>query len=105
MVLQYLLDNFPGAGTFINQTRRTSLHIICQNKNVTLGMVQLLIDAAPDSVRHGDNQGGLPLHVLCLNHNLDDGAAIDILKLLLERCPESARHDIPPDRIVLPRTH
>ena len=58
-------------------------------------MVKLLIDAAPDSVRHGDNQGGLPLHVLCLNHNLDDGAAIDILKLLLERCPESARHDIP----------
>ena len=94
-ILRYLLRIFPSAGTFINRSRNTPMHIICHNKNVTLGMVQLLIDAAPDSVRHEDSHGGLPLHCLCVHKNLDDEVANNILKLLLKKCPESARHDIP----------
>jgi ankyrin repeat protein len=94
-ILRYLLRIFPSAGTFINRSRNTPMHIICHNKNVTPGMVQLLIDAAPDSLDNEDSHGGLPLHCLCVHKNLDDEVASNILKLLLEKCPESARHDIP----------
>jgi ankyrin repeat protein len=91
-ILRYLLDNFPGAGTFIDRNMNTPLHIICQNKNVTLGMVQLLIDAFPDSLRHENNKGLMPLHRFCGTKNLDDGIGLEILKLFLEKCPESVRH-------------
>jgi ankyrin repeat protein len=55
-------------------------------------MVQLLIDAFPDSVRNENNYGLMPLHQLCFNNNLDEEIAVAILKLLIERCPESVRH-------------
>ncbi len=92
-ILRYLIKYFPRASSSIEEyTRDTSLHIICLNKNVTLGMVRLLVDSAPDSVRHENNGGRMPLHQLCGNNNLDDEVALDILKLLLVRCPESVRH-------------
>jgi len=91
-IIRYLLEYFPGAGTFVIQNRNTPLHCICNNKNVSHGMVQLLIDAFPASVHNENNKGFMPLHVLCQNKHLDDEFAVDILKLLLKRCPESARH-------------
>jgi ankyrin repeat protein len=92
-ILRYLLEYFPGAGIFIDNSRSTSLHIICNNnKNVTQGMVKLLIDAFPASVRNENHKGFMPLHCLCRNENLDDEIGLDILKLLLEKCPESVRH-------------
>ena len=66
-LLRYLLYNFPGAGTFVNQNRSTSLHIACVNKNITLSMVHLLIDAFPTSLGHEDKNGLMPLHQLCGN--------------------------------------
>jgi ankyrin repeat protein len=106
-ILRYLLHNFPGAATFINTNwhdyinGNTALHVICQNDNVTLGMVHILLDAFPESVRHEAKKGNMPLHCLCRNRCEDDEEevprywdeiAVDILKLLLERCPESVRH-------------
>jgi len=89
-ILRCILDNFPAATTFPDLDGGT-LNIICNNKNVTLGMVRLLLDAFPDLRRENINGRILYLHLLCGNKFLDEEVAIDILKLLLERFPESAR--------------
>ena len=88
-VVKFLLKCNPH---LLSSSGKTPLHVICGNKFVTLNIVQLLIDAFPDSVRHEDNKGRMPLHKLCNNKNLDDEVGLEILKLLLERCPESVRH-------------
>jgi ankyrin repeat protein len=89
-VVKFLVDCSPAA---IRSTGQTPLHIICINNNVTLKIVQLLIDAFPDFLHHEDNIGLVPLHLLCANKNLDDKeGGLKILKLLLEKCPESVRH-------------
>jgi ankyrin repeat protein len=93
-ILRYLIKNFPRASrsrSIIEDTRVTPLHCICLNKNVTLGMVQLLVYASPNSLRHENNNGYMPLHALCGNRHLDE-VGMEILKLLLEKCPESVRH-------------
>jgi ankyrin repeat protein len=92
-ILRYLLDIFPGAGTHLDEEKHSALQKICHNNNVTLGMVQLLLDAFPESVCTEDVYDAMPLNTFCcFTNNLDDEVAVDILKLLLERCPESARY-------------
>ena len=51
-ILRCLIEYFPGAAAFADSSRSTPLHnaLYC-NKYSTLGMVQLLIDAFPDSLR------------------------------------------------------
>jgi hypothetical protein len=91
-ILRYLLEYFPNAARHADEEgRQLPLHYICHNKNVTLGMVQLLIDAFPDSVHHEGENGGMPIHSLCITKNSDGSVGLEILKLLLERCPESVR--------------
>ena len=95
-ILQFLLDYFPYAAKAtdddaIDYCGGLPLHFIFENSNVTLGMVQLLIDAFPDSVRHGTNLNELPLHCLSNGENVDEEVAVEILKLLLEKCPESVQ--------------
>eukprot|EP00985_Skeletonema_marinoi_P009831 scaffold4617_cov165-Skeletonema_marinoi.AAC.1 len=70
----------------------TTLHLACENTHVTLNIVQRLVDAHRDSVRQEDDEGWMPLHYLCSNDELDDMVSVEILRLLLEKCPESARH-------------
>ncbi len=88
-ILRYLLENFPNAAIQQDNSRRPPLlhMILYRNKNVTLGMVQLLVDAFPWAGRHQSC-----IKTLCDNNNLDDSIGLEILKLLLERCPESVRH-------------
>eukprot|EP00985_Skeletonema_marinoi_P023133 scaffold15141_cov81-Skeletonema_marinoi.AAC.8 len=50
------------------------------------------ISVAPDSVRQINNVGAMPLHYLCRNEELDESAALEILKLLIEKHPEAVRH-------------
>ena len=93
-IIRCLLEYFPNAVKDVEDDRfeQLPLHNICHNKNATLGMVQLLIDAYPESVGHEGNNGWTPLHALCCNNNLDDeDLGLGIMKLLLERCPESVR--------------
>jgi ankyrin repeat protein len=52
----------------------------------------ILIDAFPDSLRHEDKKGWLPLHSLIHYKHLDEEVGLDVLKLFLERYPESVRH-------------
>ena len=34
----------------------------------------------------------MPLHYLCSNEDLDEEIGLEILKLLIKRCPESVKH-------------
>jgi ankyrin repeat protein len=92
-ILRCLLEYFPDAVNFTDSRLGLSpLHAICFNRNATRGMVQLIVDASPESLSRVDNDGWMPLHNLCNKKELEDNAASDILGLLLERCPEAARH-------------
>jgi ankyrin repeat protein len=96
-ILQFLLEYFPYAASATDDAADyycggLPLHFIFDNSNVTLGMVQLLIDASPDSVRHETNDNELPLHCLSNGPDVGEEVAAEILKLLLEKCPESVRH-------------
>eukprot|EP00986_Skeletonema_menzelii_P001125 scaffold304_cov80-Skeletonema_menzelii.AAC.19 len=89
-IIRYLLEYFPSAaGATYN--RCLPLHVACYNPNVTTGIIQLLIDAAPASVRSVTNKGNMPLHCLCNNAKVDDAAAIQILKLFIKKYPEAVR--------------
>jgi ankyrin repeat protein len=93
-IIQYLLECFPNAARKPAAQGQLPLHMACCNKNVTLKTVRLLIDAAPDSVRSADTDGRMPLHYLCHNNKVDEIAAIEILKLLIEMWPESVRQAV-----------
>ncbi len=105
-ILRCLLEYFPdAAGATMQRSTEgspvlTPLYtILLFNKNVTLGMVQLLIDAYPESLDRANNNHCNPLRYLCSNTNIDDTAAVDILGWLLERCPEAARRAEPSDAL------
>ena len=90
-IIRCLLEYFPAAAS-ANNGGWTPLHCVCYNKNVRNGIVQLLIDAAPDSIRSVTNMGNMPLHILCSNQYVDEMTAIEISKLLIEKYPEAVRH-------------
>ncbi len=92
-ILRCLLEYFPNAAGTTHSSGVTPLHtILFGNKNVTRDMVQLLIDAHPESIDKESSTGLItPLHALSRNKSLDDTTAVDILGLLLERCPEAVR--------------
>ena len=93
-IIQAPLEYFPAA---VNAAAGDDdgflpIHYACENKNVSLGIIRLLIDAAPDSVRRVDSYGNMPIHWLCSNKELGETTATQILKLLLEKYPESIQH-------------
>jgi ankyrin repeat protein len=101
-VLQFLLERNPDA---LGSTGETPLHIACKHgawfhwarvhhteKHIIVDAVRLLIDAFPDSLRREDDEGRLPLHLLCLNGDSDAEVMVEVLKIFLERCPEAVRH-------------
>ena len=92
-IFRCLLECFPAAVNDVDFGGQTLLHYACKNK-VSIGIIRLLIDAAPDSVRHEDNGGQLPLHCLCNNEELDEASAVAILRLLLEKHPESIQQHV-----------
>ena len=92
-IIRCLLEYFPdAAGTVVGDKGSVALHCACKNKNVTPGIIRILIDATSTSVRCEDNDGWTPLHYLCNNENLDETVSLQILKLLIEKCPEAVRH-------------
>ena len=93
-IIRCLLEYFPAAAATDDIIDgMMALHFACKSCNMSLGIIQLLIDAAPDSVRCADNKNYmLPLHKLCENTKLNEATAIEILKLLLKKYPDSVRH-------------
>jgi len=92
-IIRCLLEYFPAAANATDEFDWTPLHAACNNKNVTPNIMQLLIDAAPESVHSEDISGWMPLHLLCKNRELDETTALAILKLLIEKHPDSIRHE------------
>jgi len=86
----------------VSSSKRRALHSLdsmnvgdnnnSRHPNVTPKIIQFLIDAAPDSVRQINDVGAMPLHYLCCNKMVDEKKAMELLKLLLEKCPEAVRH-------------
>jgi len=63
--------------------RTTALHLVCRN-NPPIDVVEIFMNAAPDSVRLADAFGWLPLHYACAN-----GADEEVLRILANAYPES----------------
>ena len=96
-IIRYLLEHFPTAAHATNNVEDedekywTPLHAACSNKNITLDVVHLLINAmskAKEPLRSETSQGSLPLHVLCKNQGVGENEATTIVKFMLEQCPE-----------------
>jgi ankyrin repeat protein len=93
-IIKCLLEYFPDAANAIDEDGNVPLYYACKNKSATIGkIIQILVDAAPDSIRSKDIEGWTPLHNLCnSDSDMDEAAAIKILKLLIEKFPEAVRH-------------
>ena len=93
-IIRCLLKYFPAAvwGRADDDRRWSPLHYACDNPNVTLSIIQPLVDTAPNSVRCVTCYDETPLHHLCFNSEVDETAAIQILKLLVEKYPEVIWH-------------
>ena len=90
-MVQNLLTYYPDAANCTDDDGNTPLHVACSNNNVTVNIVHLLVDAAPNSIRSvSSNHGWTPLHYFC--NNGKDDEKMEILKLLLEKHPEAVRH-------------
>ena len=87
-IIARLLDHYPSASYYHHhRSGAMPLHYLCKNRNVTIGMVQLLVNSNPESVRHHDNSQKIPLNYL-MSHNNNKP---DILQFLIDQYPESVR--------------
>ncbi len=94
-IIRCLLEYFPDAANAIDDGNYgwTPLHLACGKRNMTLNIVKILIDAAPNSVRVVDNDGWMPLHHLsCDKGGEHKSNLIEIFKLLIKKCPEALQH-------------
>lgn len=72
--------------------KQSALAIACSNKKMSPEVVQLIMDLNLKMVEHEDiGDGCLPLHTLCRNSMLNEQSAIEIMKLLVTKYPESLR--------------
>ena len=69
-IIKCILKHFPAAVNVADDWERLPLTYACENSNVSLSTIQLLIDAAPESIHCEDCNGRLPLHRLCCNTEL-----------------------------------
>ena len=91
-ILKLLIRKYPEAVTRAAHHGILPIHIASRYRSGEF--CQVLIHAAPDSVRRVDNGGRMPLHYLCSRsgHDDDEAAALQVLKLLIEKYPEAAQH-------------
>jgi ankyrin repeat protein len=87
-IIRYLLEYFPGAASATDKIGSMPLHYAVLNKNITLDIVKLLIDDAPNSIRV-DVEGWMPLHLICSNRIIERVTA-EIIQYLLESFPDTA---------------
>ena len=89
-ILQLLIAKHPDAVRYANNSGSLPIHLACVSKSPEF--CQVLINAAPDSLSSVNRNGFTPLHCLCNTKNLDEMAAVKILKFLLEKHPAAVRH-------------
>jgi ankyrin repeat protein len=89
-VLNLLIDKYQEAAGHADNEGSLPIHLASQLRSGEF--CQILINAAPDSVSIVDSEGCMPLHYLCENDQVDDTAATQVLKLLIDKYPEAIRH-------------
>lgn len=73
----------------------TLLHVACSNPKISVEAIQIIIDECPYMLKEEyAHNGFLPLHNLCCNKDLDDESSIDILRLLVDKFPESVKTNV-----------
>jgi len=82
-VITLLIELEPSSVHLKDGNDSTPLHLACENKNVTLDMVQFISNAWPEAIRMRDIFGCLPIHNLCINGELDDDASLEILHFII----------------------
>ena len=73
----HIIKQDAGHGTY-------PLHIACENSNIDTRIIQIILDlsvSAQVDYNAGYPPPYLPIHSLCANRELDDEAALDILRL------------------------
>ena len=106
-VINFLVEHTPSSlmVTWQGGYGGNILHAACSNENVTLEIVQKLLDIeGGDGMVSGTTMLGnqYPIHILCKNAGLDDEISLEVLKLLADKCPEALRRA---DRGYLPIHH
>ena len=94
-----LQEKINALGPRLSSQNPLCVHRACGNKNVTLEIVQLLHNkwpgllhnTWPGALQLRDDDGWLPLHILCCNDDLDDTNSLDILRFMLEIDPNLSR--------------
>lgn len=83
-MVKFILQYIPEAAFVQTRSHKeTALHVMLQNKFVTPQVVQILVDAFPQSVWIQDTNGVTPIHALCAADYHDDSVKVDILDTLL----------------------
>ena len=88
-ILKFLIEKYPEAVQHADIDGQLPIHIACSKS--TPEFCQVLIDAAPDSIRSVTNYGWVPLHMLCCNREVDEATSIQMLKFFIEKYPEAVR--------------
>eukprot|EP00985_Skeletonema_marinoi_P007214 scaffold3154_cov90-Skeletonema_marinoi.AAC.2 len=94
-MVQCVIEHVPGAASAVNRRGATPLHVVCSNINVTRDIFRCVFEANPHALLAQDDFESNPLVYLCCNEALDETVAVEILTLILDECPESAKccHD------------
>ena len=79
----HTVDEVRRSAECLGEYNTTPLHLACKN-HPPADVVDVLLSAAPDTVKWEDSFGWLPLHYACAN-----GAVTDVLRELADAFPES----------------
>ena len=84
-LVKTIIHHAPEILQMKSQWGYTPLHFSCQQDDISLEIVTILLEACPESVKVVSNNGSwLPIHGACQNR-----ASIEVLDLLLQSYPES----------------
>ena len=88
-VVQYLVNTDPTILQDKGGLDQLPLHTACCRSNTTEDLVQILVDGYQDATREVDCDGSLPIHLLCENEVMGKGVKLGILRILIDKFPES----------------
>eukprot|EP00956_Cyclotella_meneghiniana_P015399 scaffold23547_cov59-Cyclotella_meneghiniana.AAC.1 len=90
-IVKYLDEMNPVLFSTADLLCRYPLHLACKNGNISVEMIQYIIDKWPEGASAYDRDHWLPLHYLCdsdsMSRNKD---SVEVLKIMLSAYPEGA---------------
>lgn len=90
-IVQHLIELHPSSLQCTDTYDQVPLHVACYSKHMTANIVQLLVDGWPESTCQKDCNGSSPIHNLCENQELNETVKLDILRILVDACPDSLK--------------